>query len=90
MRRANCMSLGKIVTLLACMAIGILKEVCEVGLGSLLQCEDRSRLDPDIDPNVFSNLAHKALERGLREEKTGGLLILAKLGKSYSARAITA
>eukprot|EP00307_Rebecca_sp_RCC1486_P002220 CAMPEP_0119405558 /NCGR_PEP_ID=MMETSP1335-20130426/107_1 /TAXON_ID=259385 /ORGANISM="Chrysoculter rhomboideus, Strain RCC1486" /LENGTH=113 /DNA_ID=CAMNT_0007429553 /DNA_START=511 /DNA_END=852 /DNA_ORIENTATION=- len=54
----------------------------EVRLGSLLQREERRRLEAHInDAEVSSNLAHESLKRQLADEQRRRLLVFANLSE---------
>lgn len=68
--------------------VGVLEESDEVGLGSLLQCPDGGRLEPEVGLEVLRDLPDQALERQLADEELGRLLELSDFAEGDGARAI--
>ncbi|GLU14969.1 hypothetical protein SLE2022_315020 [Rubroshorea leprosula] len=66
--------------------IGILKEPHEIRLGSLLESNDCTALEPEIGLEILSDLSHKALERKLSDQELSTLLVLPDLSQSHSSR----
>merc|ERR1719502_2424833 len=68
--------------------VGVLEEADEVGLGRLLEREDRRALEAQVGLEVLRDLAHEALERQLADEELRALLVLADLAQRDRARAV--
>jgi len=62
--------------------VGVLKQRHEIGLNGLLESTDGRRLESKIGLEILSDLANKALERELSDEKLGRLLVSSNLTKS--------
>ncbi len=65
--------------------VRVLEKADKVGLAGLLQGPDGGRLEPEVGLEVLGNLADKALEGQLADEKLGGLLIAADLAEGDGA-----
>jgi hypothetical protein len=57
--------------------VGVLEQADQVGLSSLLECQDGEGLETQVGLEVLGNLTDQALEGQLAEEQLGGLLVLA-------------
>ena len=68
--------------------VGVLKQANQVGLSSLLQCQDCRALEAQVGLEVLGNLTYKALEGQLADEQLSGLLVLADLAQSDSSWAV--
>jgi hypothetical protein len=68
--------------------VGVLEETHEVRLRGLLQRHDRRGLEAQVRLEVLRNLADKALERELAEEKLRRLLVATDLTESDGARPV--
>jgi len=68
--------------------VGVLKEVDEVALRGLLESHDRVGLEAKVSFEILSNLANKALERRLADEKPSRFLVLADLTERDSSGAV--
>merc|ERR1719502_1427598 len=68
--------------------VGVLEEADEVGLGRLLEREDRRRLEAQVGLEVLRDLAHEALEGQLADQELRRLLVLANLAQRDGARAV--
>ena len=70
--------------------IGVFEEADYVGLGCLLEGQDGGSLEAqimvEIGVKVLGNLAHKALEGQLADQKLRGLLVPADLTQGDRAR----
>jgi hypothetical protein len=101
-RRANCISLGMIVTRLPWIAQRLVSEIShsshwdrtfkqgdEVSFNSFLEGADGRRLESKISLEVLSNFADKALERKLADQELSGLLISTDFTKSNRTGAVT-
>ena len=67
--------------------VAVLKDANEVGLRGLLQRHERVRLKTEVGLEVLSNLADKALEGQLADQKFMRLLVLADLTERDGTRA---
>lgn len=62
--------------------VGVFEQRHEVGLDGLLESTDGRRLESKVGLEILSDLANKALERELSNEKLGRLLVSSNLTKS--------
>jgi hypothetical protein len=69
--------------------VGVLEKADEVGLGGLLEGQDGGALEAEVGLEVLGDLTNKALEGQLADEELGGLLVLADLTESDSARSVS-
>lgn len=65
--------------------VRVLEKGGQVGLRSLLQRHEGVRLETKVSLEVLNNLAHKALERELPDEKLRGLLVATDLPEGNGA-----
>ena len=68
--------------------VGVLEELHEVGLGSLLQGHDGGVLEAEVGLEVLGNLPHEALEGQLPDQELSGLLVAADFPERDSARSV--
>ena len=68
--------------------VGILEQTNQVCLSSLLQCKHSRALEAQVGLEILGDLADQALERQLADEQLSGLLVLADLTQSNSARSV--
>jgi len=68
--------------------VGVLEEADQVGLGSLLESSDGSRLEPKVGLEVLGNLPDQTLEGKLPDEELGGLLVPPNLSEGDGAGAV--
>jgi len=69
--------------------VGVLEETDEVGLASLLQGTDGSRLEPEVSLEVLGDLPNKTLEGQLSDEKLSGLLVSSDFSESDGTRSVS-
>jgi hypothetical protein len=69
--------------------VRILEQPYQISLRSLLQCQHRGALKPQIGLEVLRNLPHQPLERQLADEKLRGLLVLADLPEGHGPRPVS-
>jgi histone H3 len=69
--------------------VGVLEESNQVGLCSLLQSQDSSRLETEIGLEILGDLANETLEGSLADQEIGRLLVLADLSKSHGSGTVT-
>ena len=69
--------------------VGVLEKADEVGLGGFLESQDSGALEAEIGLEVLGDLADKALEWQLADQKLSGLLVFTDLTKSHSTWAIS-
>ena len=68
--------------------VGVFEEADEVGLRGLLKGEDGGSLEAEVALEVLRDLADKALERELPDQKVGGLLVATDLAEGDGTRAV--
>ncbi len=66
--------------------VGVLEKTGQVGLGGFLQGAEGSSLDAEVVVVSLDNLANKALEGHLGDQKVGSLLVLADLTEGNRSR----
>merc|ERR1712045_884733 len=69
--------------------VGVLEQTNKVGLASLLQSSDGSRLEPEVSLEVLGDLPDKTLEGKLTDQKLGGFLVSPDLTESNSTGPVT-
>ena len=69
--------------------VGVLEEVDEVRLGSLLESKDGSSLEAEVGLELLGDLTDEALEGELADEKVGRLLVTTDLTKSNGTGSVT-
>ncbi len=69
--------------------VRVLEKSHDVGLSRLLESQQSGRLEAELSLEVLGDLSAEALERQLADEELGGLLVLADLSESDSARAVS-
>jgi len=65
--------------------VGVLKQPDEVGLASLLQSSNGSRLESEISFEILGDFSDETLEGELPDEELGGLLVPPDLPESHSS-----
>jgi len=65
--------------------VGVLKQPDEVGLASLLQSSNGSRLESEISFEILSDFSDETLEGQLPDEELSGLLVSPDLTESHSS-----
>ena len=68
--------------------VGVLEELHEVGLGSLLQGHDGGVLEAEVGLEVLGDLPNEALEGQLPDQEFSGLLVAADLPEGDGARPV--
>ena len=68
--------------------VGVLEEANEVGLGGLLERDDRRRLEAKVGLESLGDFADEALKREKTDEQLRGLLVLADLAERHGAGAV--
>ncbi len=68
--------------------VGVVEVVDDVSLTRLLERTDGVALEPELRPEVLSDLARKTREGALAKEEFGGLLVAADLAEGDGARTI--
>ena len=71
-----------------CAQVGVLEKADQVGLGSLLESDNRGRLEAEVGLEVLRDLTDQALERELADQELSGLLVAADLTESDGSRAV--
>ena len=66
--------------------IGVLEESNQVSLGDLLKSLNGAALEPEIGPELLSDLFHHPLERKLPDQKLRALLVFPNLPQSHGSR----
>ena len=61
--------------------VGVFEQTYKVGLGGLLKGQNGRALEAQITLEILGDLAHKALERQLTDQKFGRLLVTADLAQ---------
>merc|ERR1719367_1790896 len=68
--------------------VSVLKQPDEVGLASLLQSSNGSRLESEISFEILGDFSDETLEGELPDEELGGLLVPPDLSEGDSTRAV--